>query len=287
MSKYVNPMYGEHENTQKRRLWLEDKITQMGHHPNKYEQWHQELEALKQEKTAPHVVRPQVVVGRSAGRLKSYGNFKHLTDAELEQLAYEVNKETNHRETARKQQARAELDAKLEVLREEGWLDRQKAFGEMRRIIISREMFENIRYNKQLSDSIIQDMVDGKAFPWNIVGPLKSGVFQYGKKKTQAMYEPKQLLCHLMNHCKARDERIQQQKIAEEEKKRKLAEWEELQKARSLQVAKDWYAQMQEANGLWQKAISDLEAKKAARNNVPAADPTQSLPNTDQEEQNR
>jgi len=287
VSKYVNPMYGEHENTQKRRLWLEDKITQMGHHPNKYEQWHQELEALKQEKTAPHVVRPQVVVGRSAGRLKSYGNFKHLTDAELEQLAYEVNKETNHRETARKQQARAELDAKLEVLREEGWLDRQKAFGEMRRIIISREMFENIRYNKQLSDSIIQDMVDGKVFPWNLVGPLKSGVFQHGKKKTQAMYEPKQLLCHLMNHCKARDERIQQQKIAEEEKKRKLAEWEELQKARSLQVAKDWYAQMQEANGLWQKAISDLEAKKAARNNVPASDPAQSLPNTDQEGQNR
>ena len=286
MSKYVNPMYGEQENTQKRRLWLEDKITQMGHHPNKYEQWHQELEALKQEKTAPHVVRPQVVVGRSAGRLKSYGNFKHLTDAELEQLAYEVNKETNHREAARKQQARAELDAKLEVLKEEGWLDRQKAFGEMRRIIISREMFENIRYNKQLGDSIIQDMVDGKIFPWNIIGTLKSGVFQYGKKKTQAMYEPKQLLCHLMNHCKARDERIQQQKIAEEEKKRKLAEWEELQKARSLQVAKDWYAQMQEANGLWQKAISDLEAKKAARNNVPAADPAQSLPNTDQEVQN-
>ena len=67
-----------------------------------------------------------------------------------------------------------------------------------------------------------------------------------------------------MNHCKARDERKQQQKIAEEEKKRKLAEWEELQKARSLQVAKDWYAQMQKANGLWQKAISDLEAKKTA-----------------------
>ena len=286
MSKYVNPMYGEHENTQKRRLWLEDKITQMGHHPDKYEQWHQELEALKQAKPVQSVVRPQVVVGRSAGRLKSYGNFKHLTDAELEQLGYEVNKEIKHREAARNQQARAELDAKLEVLKQEGWLDRSKAFGEVRRIIISREMFENIRYNKQLSDSTIQDMVDGKIFPWNVIGPLKSGVFQYGKKKTQAMYEPKQLLCHLMNHCKARDERIKQQKIAEEEKKRKLAEWEELQKARSAQVAKDWYAQMQEANGLWQKAISDLEAKKAARNNVPTADTTQSLPNTDQQKQN-
>ena len=276
MSKYVNPMYGEHENTQKRRLWLEDKITQMGHHPDKYEQWHQELEALKQAKSVQSVVRPQVVVGRSAGRLKSYGNFKHLTDAELEQLGYEVNKEINCREAARKHQARVELDAKLEVLKEEGWLDRSKAFGEVRRIIISREMFENIQYNKQLSDSIIQDMVDGKIFPWDIIGPLKSGVFQYGKKKTQAMYEPKQLLCHLMNHCKARDERIKQQKIAEAEKKKKLAEWEELQKARSLQVAKDWYAQMQEANGLWQKAISDLEEKKAARAEVPTEEPAQS-----------
>ena len=264
MSKYVNPMYGEHENTQKRRLWLEDKITQMGHHPDKYEQWHQELETLKQAKPVQSVVRPQVVVGRSAGRLKSYGNFKHLTDAELEQLGYEVNKEINHREAARKQQAKAQLNAQLEDLREQGWLDRSKAFGEVRRIIIAREMFKTVRFNNQLSDSTIQDMVDGKVFPWNIVGPLRSGVLQYGKKKGQAMYEPKQLLCHLMNHCKARDERKQQQEIAEAEKQRKLAEWEELQKARSLQVAKDWYAQMQEANGLWQKAISDLEAKKAA-----------------------
>jgi len=264
MSKYVNPMYGEHENTQKRRLWLENKITQMGHHPDKYKQWHQELEALKQAKPVQSVVRPQVVVGRSAGRLKSYGNFKHLTDAELEQLGYEVNKEIKHREAARKKQAKAELDAQLEGLRKQGWLDRSKAFGEVRRIIIHREMFRTVQFKNQLSDSTIQKMVDGEIFPWNIVGPLKSGVMQYGKKKGQAMYEPKQLLCHLINQCKARDEMEQQQKIEEAEKKKKLAEWQELQKARSLQVAKDWYAQMQETNGLWQKAISDLEAKKAA-----------------------
>ena len=60
------------------------------------------------------------------------------------------------------------------------------------------------------------------------------------------------------------EEARKKREAEKEEKKRKLAEWEELQKARSLQVAKDWYAQMQEANGLWQKAISDLEAKKAA-----------------------
>ena len=286
MSKYVNPMYGEHENTQKRRLWLEDKITQMGHHPDKYEQWHQELEALKQEKPAPHVVRPQVVVGRSAGRLKSYGNFKHLTDAELERLDKEVREEIKHRDTARKQQAKAELDAKLESYMEKGWLDKSKAFGEVRRIIIDHKMFKTVEERRQLGDSVIQEMVDGKNFPWNTVGPLQSGFLQYGKKKGQVIYDPKQLLCHVMNHCKARDERKQQQQIEEAEKQKRLAEWEELQRARSAQVAKDWYAQMQEVNGMWKKAISDLEAKKAARNNVPAADPTQSLPNTDQEEQN-
>ena len=52
-------------------------------------------------------------------------------------------------------------------------------------------------------------------------------------------------------------------------------------------MAKDWYAQMKEANGMWIKAISDLEAKKAARADVPTANPAQSLPNADQEEQNR
>ena len=286
MSKYVNPMYGEHESIQKRRLWLENKITQMGHHPDKYEQWHQELEALKQEKPAPHVVRPQVVVGRSAGRLKSYGNFKHLTDAELKRLADEVREEYEHRVTARKQQAKAELDAKLESYMEQGWLKRTEAFSEVRRIIIDHKMFETVEEKRQLGDNVIQEMVDGKVFPWNMVGPLKSGVFQYGKKKTQAMYDSKQLLCHVMNHCKARDERKKQQQIEEAEKQRKLAEWEELQRARSAQVAKDWYAQMQEANGMWKKALSDLEAKKAARNNVPPQIAAQSPPNTDQEEQN-
>jgi len=279
-------MYGEHENTQKRRLWLEDKITQMGHHPDKYEQWHQELEALKQAKPVQSVVRPQVVVGRSAGRLKSYGNFKHLTDAELERLAEEVREEIKHRETARKQQAKAELDAKLESYLEQGWLDRSKAFGEMRRIIMDHKMFKTVEEKRQLGDSVIQEMVDGRNFPWSTIGPLKSGFLQYGKKKHQVIYDPKQLLCHVMNHCKARDERKQQQQIEEAEKQKRLAEWEELQRARSAQVAKDWYAQMQEANGMWRKVLSDLEAKKAARNNVPAADPTQSLPNTDQEEQN-
>ena len=72
-----------------------------------------------------------------------------------------------------------------------------------------------------------------------------------------------------MNHCKARDERIKQQKIAEEEKKRKLAEWEELQKARSAQVAKDWYAQMQEANGLWKQAVPQDEMYDASDSNDP------------------
>lgn len=287
MSKYVNPMYGEHENTQKRRLWLEDKITQMGHHPDKYEQWHQELEALKQAKPVQSVVRPQVVVGRSAGRLKSYGNFKHLTDAELERLDKEVREEIKHRDTARKQQAKAELDAKLESYVEQGWLDKSKAFGEVRRIIIDHKMFKTVEERRQLGDSVIQEMIDGRNFPWSTIGPLKSGFLQYGKKKNQVIYDPKQLLCHVMNHCKARDERKQQQQIAEAEKQKRLAEWEELQKARSAQVAKDWYAQMKEANGMWIKAISDLEAKKAARADVPTANPAQSLPNADQEEQNR
>ena len=130
-------------------------------------------------------------------------------------------------------------------------------------------------------------MIDGRNFPWSTIGPLKSGFLQYGKKKNQVIYDPKQLLCHVMNHCKARDERKQQQQIAEAEKQKRLAEWEELQKARSAQVAKDWYAQMKEANGMWIKAISDLEAKKAARADVPTANPAQSLPNADQEEQNR
>ena len=264
MSKYVNPMYDEHENNQKRRLWLENKITQMGHNPDKYEQWHQELETLKQAKAAQLVVRPQVVVGRSAGRLKSYGNFKHLTDAELERLADEVREEIKRRETARKQQAKAELDAKLESYIEQGWLDKSKAFGEVRRIIIDHKMFETVVGKRQLGDNVIQEMVDGKNFPWNTVGPLKSGVLQYGEKKGHVIYDPKQLLCHVMNHCKAREERKQQQLIEEAEKQKRLAEWEELQKARSAQVAKDWYAQMQEANGMWRKALSDLEAKKAA-----------------------
>ena len=274
MSKYVNPLYGEHENIKSRRMWLKNKITEMGHHPRKYEEWHRQLDALGEEPPEQIVEttnRPQTihtVVGRSGGRLKAYADFSKLTDAELNRILTHINKEIKSRHTARYKEAKDKQQALIDPLLEKGWLYKNEAFKEVRRIIYEQGLYEANRHKKQLDDKTMQKMVDGDHCPWDEVGPMTTGIYKYGKpldnKKTKAIYDPKQLLCHVINHCKAREERRNQQRLAEEARKAKLAEWEELQKARSAEVAQAWFAKMEEKNGRWKKALAELEAKKAA-----------------------
>ena len=47
MTQHFNWGYDRRESRQE---YLEDRITQMGHEPDQYEQWHAELEALKAQK---------------------------------------------------------------------------------------------------------------------------------------------------------------------------------------------------------------------------------------------
>ena len=120
---------------------------------------------------------------------------------------------------------------------------------------------------------------------------MKSGVLfaeEISKAGNDNIFvKPKALLCFVINRLQHEIDAEKKRQEAYERRQEALRKWEELQKARSAQVAKDWFQQMQEANGRWKQALADHEARKAeAAKSVPAKKATQSLPNTDQEEQN-
>jgi len=327
-NRYLNPMYDhDHGNgqnkTQKRRVWLHDKITQMGHHPDEYEKWHEELETLQRRPNQVEqepIVRTEKFAVRPAAILKDGASLTSFTDYELRILQKFVNDEISRRATAKNKIRMQRVEKILLEFKEQGWLPEFEAFVEVRRVIVQQKIFGmgKKRAAKDLSDQIIRAMWRGDKQPWDKhqgIGAMPRGYFGYepGKKsKTHYYLDPKQLLCHVISQWKYQAQRKRQQAEAVAERKRfheaKLKEWEERNKARSADVAKEWHQQMEEQNGRFRQALAKHEEIKEDNSAqmyavamgtqrllakhgmntvpVPTDEPAQSLPNTDQQVQN-
>ncbi len=309
---------------QKRRAFLHDKMTQMGHHPDKYQKWHEELETLKQQskqaKQEP-IVRTEKFAVRPAAILKDGASLKGCTDYELEILQKFVNDEISRRATARQKIKMQRIQKILQGYKERGWLPEYEAFVEVRRVIVQQKIFGmgKKRAAKDISDQIIRAMWRGDKQPWDKhqgIGAMPRGYFGYepGKKsKTHYYLDPKQLLCHVIAQWKYQSQRKRQQVEAAAERKRfheaKLKEWEEKNKQRSQQVAQEWHQQISEQNSKFRQALVKHEQVKEENRRarmyavametqrllakhgmntipVPTDEPTQSLPNTDHKGQN-
>ena len=312
MSQRYNWAYDRRE---ARQEYLEDRITQMGHDPDQYRMWHAELEALKAQKEkekwpgqwGDKTTRQQwSKIEHAIGR-----KLTNATDGQLAHAAQALKKEVKRRAKARKQIREKHLKARIEKLTADGYQPLPKAGKEVRRVITEHKIFPDIEANRPYENEIKSMVLATNAF--RSYQPMRTGVL-VAEKITSAgndtiYVQPKVLLCFVINRM--------QDKIAEEEEARKeverrqqeLKEWEEKQKARSAQVAKDWYQQMEEKNGKWKSALTAHEAKKREAKRakmievamqtqcllaerkldsviVPIERPTQPLPNADQEEQN-
>jgi len=205
--------------------------------------------------------------------------------------------------------------------KERGWLPELEALSEVRRVIVQQKIFGmgKKRAAKDLSDQVIRAMWRGDKQPWDKhqgIGAMPRGHFGYepGKKsKTHYYLDPKQLFCHVISQWKYQAQRKRQQAEAVAERKRfheaKLKEWEERNKARSADVAKEWHQKISKQNKKFRQALAKHEEiKQENRSNrmydvamqtqrllakhgmntipVPTDEPAQSLPNTDHKEQN-
>lgn len=218
MSKYVNPMYQEPEHIKKRRLWLRDKITQTGHETEKYEKWIAELSALN--KKSIHTPTKKTSSG-------AWPDPAKLTDSELAALWQKVQSEKTKRHLAHLEAEKAKIKEKCAELCAKGWLMKSQAFGEVRRVIIERKIFDHIKATQDLSDRVIGKMIEGKkrySEASSGVGPMTDGIFQYGKKENQVLIDPKKLLCHLINQIKGRQVWEKQKKEREELARQEAAE---------------------------------------------------------------
>lgn len=282
-NRYLNPMYDhDHGNgqdkIQKRRSWLHDKMTQMGHHPDEYKKWHEELETLKQHpKHAERepIVRTEKFAVRPAAILKDGASLRRCTAYELEILRKFVNDEISRRATARHKFKMQRVEQILLGYKRRGWLPEHEALVEVRRVIVQQKIFGmgKKRAAKELNDQIIRAMWRGDKQPWDKhqgIGAMPRGHFGYepGKKsKTHYYLDPKQLLCHVINQWKYQAQKKRQQAEAAAEQKRfheaKIKEWEERNKARSAEVAQEWHQQISKQNKKFRQALAKHEEIKA------------------------
>lgn len=307
-NKYANTTYDKRAS---RQSYLEDRITQMGHDPDQYEIWHKELEALKQQKEKekwPGQWGDKT--SKEQWQKIEYAIGCKLMNATDGQLAHAVNAvlgEIKRRNKRRKELRKKRLEAKIARLTANGYLPLETAGKDVRRIIQEHKIFTDLGSDRPY-ESEIKSMVRG-AGAFRSYPPMRSGVLHDESPKKLIYVQPKALLCFVINRI--------QDKIAEEEeackeverREKVLKEWQEIQKARSAKVAKEWHEQMEEQNGRFRQALAKHEEleeeKKCAQRrdvvlqtrrllakhgmntvSVPTDEPTQSLPNTDQQVQN-
>jgi RNase H-fold protein (predicted Holliday junction resolvase) len=286
MTQHFNWGYDRRESRQE---YLEDRITQMGHEPDQYEQWHAELEALKAQKKkeawpggwGEKTTKKQwSLIERAIGR-----KLSHATDGELAHAAKSLKNEIKRRKKTRERIRNERLTAKIAQLEADGYEAIASAAAQVRQAILDHGIFPGLDPD-QPSKTQIQNMVEGKG-PWSEFGPMTSGILRASAPGRSIYVKPKMLLCFVINRRQQKIDAEKKRQEAYERRQEELRKWEEIQKARSAQVAKDWYQQMQEANGRWKQALADHEARKAeAAKDVPAKKTAQSLPDADQEGQN-
>ena len=287
MTQHYNWGYDRRESRQE---YLEDRITQMGHEPDQYEQWHAELEAIKAQKKkeawpggwGEKTTKKQwLTIERAIGR-----RLYNATDGELAHAAKALKSELKRRKKSRERIRNERLTAKIAKLEADGYEAISSAAAQVRQAILDHGIFPGLDPD-QPSKTQIQNMVEGKGNPWFDFGPMTSGILRAGGSGSSIYVKPKMLLCFVINRLQQRMDAEKKRQEAHERRQQQLREWEEIQKARSAKVAKDWFQLMQEKNGRWKQALADHEARKAeAAKGVPAKEATQSLPNTDQEGQN-
>ena len=110
-----------------RIAWLEDRITQMGHEPSQYEQWHEELEQLK----AQPAPKPMKVKHLSAEAIAA----KEQAKAARAAVQLEREKRSHEAALVAMQQKTERLRLKLD--REKG---RDRQFGEVLVHLVLQEL---------------------------------------------------------------------------------------------------------------------------------------------------
>lgn len=294
MSKYVNPLYGQAGNSsnpisrEARIAWLENKITQMGHSPKKYELWHRELETLKHQPKHNKQKLPsklQTYFGQHAAILKDKDSLKQCTDRDLETLQKLVHGEIMRRTLVRHKIKTQRALTIVQGYKEQGWMIEEKAISEVRRVIVDQNILKlnmSKKHAKQeLSIKTIRAMWRGDARPWDRkhgLGPMRTGQFGYkpdiNSHRLIYWLDPKQLLCHVIRQWHYQEQK--KQELAEKEAERKrfhettLKELEKRREQRARQVAQEWHARMAKANALWEKQIAQLEARKSKEQVAPS-----------------
>ena len=244
-----------------RKAWLMDRISQMGHDPELYERWHDELEAIRQQESSePYlgaaVDRTPKHVWTSTDKMLGR-KLEAASDGLLAHAANLIKRERKRRETARKEQIYQQADELTAEFKAKGYQLLGRAIADVKRVIRDHKIFPELVHGPE--PKAIKQMVDGKyARHPHRMPPMRHGcVKMQAREGVRTLVEPKALLCFVINCLQDEAKFAQEQKRRAEEHAAQLKEWEIKQKERAAESAKNWSQWMKEKNATLEQALKN------------------------------
>lgn len=246
------------EKRQDRIAYLQDKVTQMGHDPEKYEIWHKELKALKKQSEREQwpgawgdkTTKDQwSMIERAIGR-----KLEKCTDGELAKGLEAIRKEIRRRSKARKKVVDAHTEEQIKKLTAKGYVPLPQAGKEVRRVIREHKIFPGLRAEKPFQGEI-KNMVNGEGW-FKKVGPMTQGVVRLGEKENKIFVDPKQLLCLVIN-------RIQEEQLDEAKNQAKREAVKQAVAALNSPVSEQIYQQsLAEVQRQYNVSLQEIQDKR-------------------------
>ena len=244
-----------------RKAWLMDRISQMGHDPDLYVRWHDELAAIRQQeadepylgaavdKTPKHVwTSTDKLLGRK---------LQAASDGLLAHAAKVIKREVKRRKVARQEQVWQQADQLAVEFQAKGYQPLGRAIADVKRVIRDHKIFPELVHGPE--PKAIKQMVDGKygRHPHR-TPPMRHGcVTLPGREGVRTLVEPKALLCFVINCLQDEAKFAQEQKRRAEEHAAKLTEWEVRQKLKAAESARNWSQWMKEKNATLEQALKN------------------------------
>lgn len=191
------------EKRQDRIAYLQDKVTQMGHDPQKYELWHKELEALKgqiKKEKWPGAWGDKTTKEQWTKIERAIGNkLDCCSDAQLHHGLQSLQREIKRRRKAKEKAAKTRNEEQAKRLVAQGYMRLPEAIKYVQKTFHSHKILRHL-YDAQefYSGKQIRHMIHGHDVYYKM-GPMRQGILCMGDDAKHIFVKPKYLLCFVIN----------------------------------------------------------------------------------------
>ena len=190
------------EKRQDRIAYLQDKVTQMGHDPQKYEQWHKELEALKgqiKREEWPGAWGDKTTKEQWTKIERAIGNkLNYCSDAQLHHGLQSLQREIKRRKKAKEKATQTRNEEQAKKLVAQGYMRLSEAIKYVQKAMHDHKILTDLWDEKVFATKRIRHMIHGHD-AYRKMGPMRQGILCLSDATEQIFVKPKYLLCFVIN----------------------------------------------------------------------------------------